>query len=46
MAAGRQKNIICGMEEENDVTYGRLPSPTRQDGWIERLVGFLEMIKM
>ena len=27
MAAGRQKKIICCMEGENVVTYGRLPSP-------------------
>ena len=27
MVAGRQKKVICGMEGEKVMAYGRLPSP-------------------
>jgi len=30
MAAGRQKRVIYGMEGENIVAYGRLPSPANK----------------
>ena len=32
MAAGIEKKLICGLEEENVVAHGRLPSPPRQGG--------------